>query len=64
MAQINGDGAKNTPNWQHHATGGLYSAELGITGIIYIWLLRIIDFLVASDSEPKFYVNVRLRRTH
>ena len=25
--------------------------ELGITGIIAIWLLRVIDLFVASDSE-------------
>ena len=39
-------------------------AELGIARIISIWLLQVIDLFVASDSEPVFYINVRLRRTH
>ena len=38
--------------------------ELGITGIISIWLLQDIDLFLASDREPVLYIIVRLRRTH
>ena len=39
-------------------------AELGISGIISIWLLQVTDLFGANDSELAFYVNVRLQRTH
>ena len=32
-------------------------SELGITGIISIWLLQVIDLSVASDSEPAINVS-------
>ena len=50
----------------HYAKIGcfIFVCLFSIFGIVFILTELGGDFFLASDSEPEFYANVRLRRTH